>query len=75
MAALELLPRYLVLTSQTVASDLGLTIKGAKAALDQLAEADIVLEYGTVAHRHRGRPATIYVSSELLGLAGSNPLR
>ncbi len=72
---LELLPRYLVLTSQMVATDLGLTVKGAKAALDQLAEADIVLEYGTVAHRHRGRPATIYVSSELLGLAGSNPLR
>jgi hypothetical protein len=73
--ALQLLPRFLVLTSQTVATELDLTMKGAKAALDQLAEVGIVLEYGTTVPHHRGRPATMYVSKELLGLAGSSPLR
>jgi hypothetical protein len=71
---LELLPPYVVLTSQVVAKELGLTLKAAKAALDQLAEADVVLEYGSLAHRRRGRPATIYVSTELLGLTGSSPM-
>jgi len=57
-----------------VATELGLTMKTAKAALDQPAEAEVLLQYGT-AHHGRGLRATIYVSGELLGLAGSNSLR
>jgi len=72
---LDLLPRHLILTTQAVTAELGLTNKAAKSALDQLAEANIVLEYGTTGSGKRGRPSTLYVSTELLGLAGSNPLR
>jgi Fic family protein len=72
---LDILSRHLVLTTPLVAGELGLTYKAAKAALDQLADANVLLEYGTTGNHRRGRPATLYVSSELLGLAGSNPLR
>jgi hypothetical protein len=50
------------------------TNKGALDALRQLAEAGVLLDYGTVT-RGRGQPSKLYVSRELLALAGSNPLR
>ena len=70
----DLLPRHLVLTSDVVSTGLGVTNKAANAALRQAAEAGVLLEYGTVS-QGRGQPAKLYVSRELLGLAGSNPLR
>jgi Fic family protein len=74
-AVLELLPRQLVLTSADVVTALGTTPKGARAALSALADAGVLTRYGTVSPNGRGRPADLYVSAELLGLAGATPLR
>jgi Fic family protein len=74
-AALELLPRHLVLTSQTLVDELGITRKASLATLHRLARAGILTEYGTLRRQTAGQPATLYVSRDLLGLAGSNPLR
>lgn len=72
---LELLPRRLVLTSPVVVAELGVTPKAAVAALDLLSELGVLQEHGTVTPTGPGRPAGLYVSVELLALAGSNPLR
>jgi hypothetical protein len=72
---LDMLPRHLVLTTAVVSAELGLTNKGAKAALDQLAEVGVLLEYGTTHRQRAGRPFALYVSEEILGLTGANPLR
>jgi hypothetical protein len=74
-AALELLPRHLVLTSQTLIDGLGISRKASLATLDRLAGAGILTEYGTVRRETAGQPSALYVSRDLLGLAGSNPLR
>ncbi|HLX88097.1 MAG TPA: Fic family protein [Acidimicrobiales bacterium] len=71
----ELLPRHVVLTSQTLVDELGLSRKAALANLHRLAEAGILTEYGTVHRASAGQPAALYVSRELLGLAGASPLR
>ena len=71
---LDLLPRHLLLTSDVVGAALEVTPKAAIAALRQVAEAGVLVEYGTVS-RGRGQPAKLYVSTELLGLAGATPLR
>ena len=72
---LELLPRHLVLTGPTVASELAIPLKSANAALRDLAGAGVLVEQGTVQPAGRGRPSRLYTSPELLGLTGSNPLR
>lgn len=69
---IDLLPRHLVLTSDVVASELNLTRKAATTALQRLAEAGVLREHGTRAGQGRGRPARLYVSLDLLGLAGSS---
>lgn len=74
-AVLDLLPRHLVLTATEVVASLGLTPKGARAALSALADVGVLTQYGTVSPSGRGRPADLYVSGELLGLAGATPLR
>jgi len=71
---LDLLPRHLVLTGPIVSGELSIPLKSANAALNQLADAGVLVEHGTV-QRGRGRPSRLYVSAELLGLTGSNPLR
>lgn len=73
-AALGLLARHVVLTSDVLTRELGVSNKGALDALRQLAERGVLLEYGTVT-RGRGQPSKLYVSKELLALAGSSPLR
>lgn len=73
--ALDLLPRHLVLTGPTVASELAIPLKSANAALSELVGAGILVEHGTVQPSGRGRPSRLYTSAELLGLTGSNPLR
>lgn len=72
---LDLLPRHLVLTGPAVASELGVALKSANAALRDLVDAGVLIEHGTVQPTGRGRPRRLYTSTELLGLAGSNPLR
>ena len=73
--AVELVPRHLVLTAPLVADELAVPLKTATAALRDLVAADVLTEYGTVPGSGRGRPPVLYVSTELLGLIGSNPLR
>jgi Fic family protein len=72
---LNLLPRHLVLTGSIVATELAIPLKSASAALGELVDAGILVEHGTVQGSGRGRPSRLYTSAELLGLAGSNPLR
>jgi Fic family protein len=73
--ALDLLPRHLVLTGPLVAEELGIPLKSASAALHDLVGAGVLVEHGTVQPRGPGRPRRLYTSPELLGLAGSSPLR
>jgi Fic family protein len=73
--ALSLMPRYLVLTAPIVERELGISRRSAWAALRRLAEVRILTSYGTVPPAGAGQPAALYVSRDLLGLAGSNPLR
>ena len=75
---LDLVPRHLVLTAAGVADELGLPPKTARAALADLVAAGILVEHGDVPASLApgpGRPARLYVSPELLGLAGATPLR
>lgn len=52
-AALDLLPRHLVLTADVLRTELQITNKGALDALRQLAERGILVEYGTSESRPR----------------------
>lgn len=72
---LDLLPRCLVLTGPTVASELAIPLKSANAALSDLVDAGVLVEHGTVQPKGPGRPSRLYTSPELLGLTGSSPLR
>ena len=76
---LALLPRHLVLTAPVVSDALGLTGKAAREALRTLADAGVLTPYVSssdpAGSPGRGRPAHVYVSEELLGLAGASPLR
>jgi len=74
-AALDLIPRRLVLTSQTLVEGLGISRKASLATLRRLVQLGILTEYGTVSRQHAGQPASLFVSRDLLALAGSNPLR
>ena len=71
----DLLPRHLVLTGPLVAEELGVPLKSANAALHDLVGAGVLVEHGTVPPAGPGRPSRLYTSPELLGLAGSSPLR
>ena len=71
---LDLLPRHLALTSRTVATELAIPLKSATAALRDLVDAGVLVDHGTV-QAGRGRPSRLYTSAEMLGLAGSSPLR
>ena len=62
---LDVLPRRLVLTAAAVATELAVPAKTAQAALRELVAAGVLAEYGGQ-HFDRGRPATRYVSNELL---------
>ena len=72
---LDLLPRHLVLTAPLVGRELGLSRKGAGDALRTLADAGVLTPYLAASPGGVGRPAQLYVSEELLGLAGASPLR
>ena len=72
---LELLPRHVVLTAPVVSDALGIPLKSATAALGDLVAAELLTEHGTAAPTGPGRPSRLYACPELLGLAGSSPLR
>ncbi len=72
---LDLVPQLLVLTGSRVATELGIPLKTANAALRDLVDAGVLVEQGAVAPIGRGRPSQLYTSGELLGLTGANPLR
>ena len=74
-AALDLLPRHLVLTSPVLADELGISRKAATATLNRLAEVGILEKRGTLNRAMPGQPAALFVARELLGLVGSSPLR
>jgi Fic family protein len=73
--ALGLLPRHLVITSGALIDELGLSRKAALATLQRLADAGIFTRFGSIHLGTRGQPMALFVSEELLGLSGSNPLR
>ncbi len=72
---LELMPRHLVLTSALITEELGVSTKAAATTLARLAALGILTPHETAPARGRGRPRRIYLATELLGLAGSSPLR
>jgi Fic family protein len=74
-AALDLLPRHLVLTSQILADELKISRKASLATLHRLVHVGILTEQGKVLRETSGQPAGLFVSRDLLGLAGSSPLR
>jgi Fic family protein len=74
-AALNLLPRHLVLTSRILSDELGISRKASLATLHRLVRVGILTEQGTVSSQTSGQPASLFVSRDLLGLAGSSPLR
>lgn len=74
-AALDLLPRHLVLTSQTLIDELGISRKASLATLRRLAHVGVLTDYGTIRTGTPGQPAALFVSPDLLGLSGANPLR
>jgi Fic family protein len=73
--ALDLLPRHLVLTSRILSDELTISRKASLATLHRLVRVGILTEQGTISRETSGQPAALFVSRELLGLAGSNPLR
>jgi Fic family protein len=73
--AVDLVPRLLVLTAPQVADELAIPLKSARAALRDLEAVGILAEVGRLHRTGRGRPRQLFVSPELLGLVGSNPLR
>jgi Fic family protein len=72
---LDLLPRHLVLTARDVVRTLGLTRPAAGTALRVLVDVGILTPHPAPSPSGTGRPAQLYVSEELLGLAASSPLR
>lgn len=72
---LDLLPGQLLLTSRTVADELGTTPQSAVSALEHLAECGVLVEHASPSSGVRGRPRRLFVCPELLALTGSSPLR
>jgi hypothetical protein len=63
------------LTSRILADELEISRKASLATLHRLVQVGILTEYGTVSQEGPGQPASLFVSRDLLGLAGSSPLR
>jgi Fic family protein len=74
LRALDLLPRRVVLTSRIISEELSVSRKTAIATLQRLADMGVLKEYGSVNNSGRGPHSRLFVSVELLGLAGSSPL-
>lgn len=74
-SVVDLLPRYMVLTSAIVAEHTGCQVRAARDALATLVAREILVEHVPQGRRTNGRPPKLYVSPELLGLAGSDLYR
>jgi Fic family protein len=74
-ATLDLLPRHLVLTAGILSDQLGISRKASLATLHRLTQLGILTEQGTVSRHGPGQPPSLFVSRDLLALAGSSPLR
>src|ERR1700722_3678942 len=74
-ATLDLLPRRLVLTAPILSDELTISRKAALATLHRLVTIGILTEQGKLSRRSAGQPASLFVSRDLLALAGSSPLR
>jgi Fic family protein len=74
-SALNLLSRHLVLTSAILSENLDISRKASLATLHRLVQVGILTEQGTVSSKRSGQPAALFVSRDLLGLAGSSSLR
>lgn len=72
---LDLLPRRLVLTSQILSDELAISRKASIATLHRLVSAGVLTEQGRLSRHGPGQPASLFVSRDLLALAGSSPLR
>lgn len=72
---LDLIPARLFLTGPTVAAALGIPPKSARSALARLVDAGILVERGMTPRIGQAKPGRVFVSPELLGLIGANPLR
>lgn len=70
---LDLLPRHLVLDSAVVRDSLGLSAVAARQTLGTLAAARVLTEHARQPGGSAGRPRTLYISTEMLGLIGSSP--
>jgi Fic family protein len=69
---LDLLPRHLVLSAALVAERTSRQVRAARDALQTLVAAGVLVEHVPGPPRPEGRPARLYVSPELLGLAGAD---
>ncbi len=67
---LALLPAYPVIGGEIVASELGVSERAARTALDTLQDHGILEPYAA-ARRETGRPRRWWVASELLTLVGA----
>jgi len=70
----DLMPRHLVLTAALLAAELGVTIRAATSALNDLERRGILVRYQPPGRRSPGRPSGMFVSPELLGLVGAEPV-
>ena len=71
---LDLLASHLVLSAAAVATELGASLRASTGALNELVDVGILALYEPTGRRSPGRPALLYVSAELLGVAGPNPV-
>jgi Fic family protein len=72
---LDLLPQHLLLTAPLLQQELDLSGPSARRALEVLAAAGVLTAHSAVSGPGRGRPRKLFVSHDLLGLTGSQPLR
>jgi len=64
---------FMVLSAPLVAEELGIPAKSALGALRELAAAGVLSTVDGRGPVGPGRPRQVFASTELLGLAGSNP--
>ena len=71
---LPLLGAHLTLTAPRVATELGIPTNSALAALERLSAAGVLTEHGVLPPTAGGRPGRLFISPELLGFTGTDPL-
>jgi len=72
---LDLLPAHLVVTAPRLAALTGQHLRTVQKALGTLVDVGVLAAHRPTGPRPVGRPTRLYVSPDLLALAGANPLR